>query len=140
MRAWILGLMMALVIVSAGALQAGDRVLVTATTAPGNYPTALSVITKTAGNITDFNYIQLTGDDNDLVMCWNDDSVAHTVTFSAVADPVTGRDGDITAQSLAADAIVVWGPGKLRGWAQAGGRLFVDCTSTGVKFMHLRLK
>lgn len=117
-----------------------QRTVVPRTNAPGGYVTALTALTLTAADTTNGNYIQLTGDDNDLLIIQNTDSSSATVTVHSVADPISGRSGSITSESIPAGALRIFGPPKLRGWAQAGARLHVDTGTTLVKYAHVPIQ
>jgi hypothetical protein len=67
-----------------------------------------------------------------LLLVQNTDSGAHTVTISSVADAYN-REGDITAYSLSAGEIALFGPFKAAGWSN-GGNLDIDASDATVKF------
>lgn len=113
------------------------RTLLTKTVAPGSYPTDGVALTLAAADITNKNEFTMEGDD--LLVVRNDDAAAQTVTITSVADDM-GRTGDITADSLAADAWCIYGPFRdTKGWAQAGRRLYLEASSVNIKFAVVKL-
>jgi hypothetical protein len=107
------------------------RQTLTKTIAPGNWAAAGVAVTMTAANITDKE--QFVAQGKDLLIVQNTDSGAHTFTINSTADPY-GRTKDITAESIAAGAIRVFGPMELTGWVQSDGRIYLEANSALVKF------
>jgi hypothetical protein len=64
-------------------------------------------------------------------------ATARTVTFLSVAD-AKNRTGDITAYSLAAGEIAVFGPFATEGWANAGN-LWIDVSHAEMKLAVITL-
>jgi hypothetical protein len=54
-----------------------------------------------------------------IVLCYNTDVAPQTVTINSAPDTFN-REGDISAYSLAAGKVAVFGPFKAAGWANAG--------------------
>lgn len=86
---------------------------------PMPYPSALVVATMTASTPAG-DVVKLGG--QDILIVRNSGVGARTVTITSQLDE-HGRLGHITAQSLAAGAIAVFGPIPLAGWADASGNL-----------------
>ncbi|MCL5995494.1 MAG: hypothetical protein M1546_05485 [Chloroflexi bacterium] len=63
----------------------------------------------------------------------NTGATSHTWTLSSTADRF-GRTKDISAETIAAGAIRIFGPLELEGWVQTDGRVYVSANSTEVEF------
>lgn len=108
------------------------RATTTKTVSPKSYPTAMTVVTLTAADPTNKQQFQLNG--NELLIAFNSGASPHTVTVTSVADRA-GRVGHITAQSVAAGAMVVCGPlNASDGWKQTDGMLYFEANHAEVKF------
>lgn len=59
-------------------------------------------------------------DNKTLLLAYNSDSVARTITIGSAADTPFNRKGDITAYSVAAGKVACFGPFKTAGWANTG--------------------
>lgn len=111
------------------------RVLVAAQTLPGSYPD-LPVAANSrdlamqAGDASLHNYTPIV-DGKTVVIAQNTDSGAHTVGFVSQADDL-GRTGDISAYSIGAGELAIFGPFKLKGWSD-GGNLDIDVNDATVK-------
>lgn len=110
------------------------RQTLTVTTAPGKYPTDGVVVTETAADATNKEQVKLTG--RELLLARNTGAGARTVTITSVAKD--GRTGHITADSIAAGAIHVFGPFALLGWAQTDGYLYFEAEHAEVKWSVIR--
>ena len=77
-------------------------------------------------------------DSKTMVLAYNSDVSAHTITFTSVPDSIN-RGGDITGYSVAAGAIALFGPFKSVGWSQAGNLLFIDVADAHVQLSVLQL-
>ena len=113
------------------------RVNVPAQTTPGAYPTLpIGANTRdlamqagqTSGDGGNYTVIV---QDKTIVIVQNTDVGAQTVTFSSVADALN-RTGDITAYSIGAGEIALFGPFKLVGWTN-GGQLWLHVSDATVK-------
>ena len=99
------------------------RVLVSAQSLPGAYP-ALPIAANSrdlafvAGDATNLNYTPLVNDKT-VVIAQNTGAGARTVGFVSVADEF-GRTGDITAYSMGAGELAIFGAFKTKGWANVG--------------------
>ena len=107
------------------------RIVVAKTTAPGAYAGTSTAITMENGNTGDGLYFDLTG--RELVIIQNTNVGAQTWTATSVDDRY-GRAENITTESIAADAIRVFGPVELEGWQQTNGQFYFTASSTDVKF------
>lgn len=112
------------------------RTALTKTTAPGGYASAGVAITMTAADISNQN--SFTAEGNDLVIAWNSGASTRTVTMTSAADPF-GRLGTISAESIAAGAIRVFGPFPLPGWVQTDGKVYLSADHAEVKFGIIKL-
>jgi hypothetical protein len=119
------------------------RVAVAAQTTPGAYPTLqpgagtrdISFQAYDAGLGCQATIV----DGKTLILVKNDHvSDAKTVTFLSVADSVYKRTGDITAYSLAAGDVALFGPFKTAGWALVG-QLQIDASSADIKLANITL-
>lgn len=96
---------------------------------------AFAAVTLVAADATNKNQADMTG--YETLLAFNSDASSHTVTINSAPDP-TGRTKDITAQSIAAGKIYVYGPFKfLQGWAQGGSSLNFEADDATVKFAWL---
>lgn len=109
------------------------RTRLTKTTAPGSYPNAGVAVTMTAADVANKNDFIMGG--NDLLIALNTHAAdPATVTISSVQD-AQGRTKDITADSIAAGAMHVYGPFREReGWEQSGGVLHLEASAADIKF------
>ena len=89
-----------------------------------------------AGDDVDGNEVDCTG--RDLVVVENTDASPQTVTFTAAPDEI-GRSGEITAYSVAAGAIAIFGPFATAGWRQTDGKLYIDVSDALVFLGVLRV-
>lgn len=99
------------------------RVLVAAQSLPGAYPTLPIAansrdLTLSAGDATNLNYTPLVNDAT-VVIAQNTGAGARTVGIVSAADEF-GRTGDITAYSLSAGELAIFGPFKKAGWSNVG--------------------
>jgi hypothetical protein len=94
-------------------------------------------LTMTAADTVNNEQVTLTG--NELVIAHNTDGVnPYTVTVSSVVDDM-GRDGDISAYSLAAGEYGVFGPLGIEGWRQSDGKLYFEGSNAAIKFGVIKL-
>jgi hypothetical protein len=112
------------------------RVLVAAQTLPGAYPTlpvgaGTRTLTFQVADPSNLQYTPLVSGKT-VIVCYNTDSSAHTVTFTSVADSLN-RVGDITAYSIAAGVIAIFGPFQTAGWSN-GGQVWFQANDATVKF------
>lgn len=110
------------------------RATITKTTPLGSYGAYSGVLAKlnqTAADVSNKNMFAVGG--NDLVIAHNTGASPATVTFNSVADPQFGRTGDITAYSIPAGELAVFGPFKPAGWSNSG---YINCEASAadVKF------
>lgn len=112
------------------------RVNIAAQTTPGAYPTlpvtansldlAMQALDASLGNYTALV------DSKTFVLAQNTGVGARTITFTSVADAF-GRTGDITAYSIGAGELAIFGPFKAAGWSQSGTQLYIDGSHAEVK-------
>ena len=118
------------------------RVNVPAQTTPGAYPT-LPIGANTRDLTMQAGYVALGNDSTlvdakTLVIVQNTDSGAQTVTFTSVADSPFNRPGDITAYSIGAGELALFGPFKMSGWAHST-KLWIDVSDATVKIAVITL-
>ncbi len=114
------------------------RTALTKTAAPGSYPTAMVALTLNVVDASNHNDFPFTGDE--LVLVINTHAtVAKTVSILSSAD-TEGRTGDITAESLAANIMHMYGPFVDKtGWRQTANKFNIDGQTTDVKIAVLSL-
>jgi len=118
------------------------RVLVAAQTTPGAYP-ALPITANSrdlqmqAGDASLGNYTPLV-EAKTLVLLHNTGAGARTVTFTSQADTPYNRTGDITAYSIGAGEMALFGPFKAIGWSD-GGNLDIDVSHAEVQIAVITL-
>jgi hypothetical protein len=99
--------------------------------APGDADLALE-----PGDDVDGNETPCTG--SDLLIVSNTDASPQTVDITAAPDAF-GRTGAITAYSVAAGAVAVFGPFPTQGWKQTDGMLHIDVADAAVEIGILRV-
>lgn len=104
----------------------------------GDYAGANSAdLTETAADVANKNQFQLRP--RDLLIVHNTDAAPQTVTLTSVADE-HGRTKDVTAYSLGAGEIAVFGPFyNEEGWKQLDGYVYVEAAAATVKFGVIEL-
>ncbi len=109
------------------------RVNVVAQVAPGAYPVVTANsrdLAMQAGDVALGNYTALV-EGKTLVIIQNTDVGAHTVTITSVADSLN-RTGDVSAYSLGAGELALFGPFKAVGWTH-GGQIWIDVNDATMK-------
>ena len=112
------------------------RVNVVAQVAPGAYPvvTAGSRVLAMQACDASLNNSTAIVEGKTILIFQNTDSGAHTITIHSIADVPFNRTGNVTAYSLAAGAIAMFGPFKASGWKQASeGDLWFEANDATVK-------
>ena len=107
------------------------------TTAPGNWPTlqpAVNTLDITMAATVVADKTQFVASGKDLVIAQNTGATAHTVTITSVADPKSNRTGDITAYSMDAGELAVFGPFSREGWMQSDGYVYLEANHIEIKF------
>jgi hypothetical protein len=107
------------------------RTELTKTTKPGSYSGSGAALTMTGADTSNQNSFKANG--GDLVIAHNTDTSAHTVTINSVDDRY-GRQEDISAESIAAGEIRIFGPFKIHGWMQSDGHIYLEADSSSVEF------
>lgn len=116
------------------------RTTLNKTTPVGGFPTlqpaadSLDVV-FTAADISNLNQFRL--ETGDIVLAWNSGASPYTVTLTSVVDE-KNRTGDVTAYSLAAADVMVFGPLQQKGWRQTDGFMYLQASNALVKFAILR--
>lgn len=108
------------------------RTTLTKTTAPGGYAAAAVAVTMAAADISNLNQFRCSG--NDLLIVHNTGASQRTFTITSVADPIYRRTGTITAETIDAGVIKVFGPMKPDGWLQSDGYIYCAANHAEVKF------
>ena len=107
------------------------RTSLTKTTAPGSYAGQGEALTMAAADTSNKN--QFTASRKDIVVAHNTGGSPYTVTITSVDDHY-GRQEDISAESIAAGAIKIFGPFELHGWQQADGKIYLEANNSAVEF------
>lgn len=93
-------------------------------------------IVWTAADVGNKNQFKLEA--GDIVLAWNTHATtAYTITLTSITDE-RNRTGDVTAYSLAAGDIGVFGPLEQKGWKQTDGNFYLEASNAAVKFAILR--
>jgi hypothetical protein len=102
---------------------------------PGTVGAGALAITFTAADVSNGNSFPITG--REVLLIWNSDSIAHTVTLTSVTD-LRGRSGDVTAYSVAATSYAAFNfRAGLEGWRQSDGTIHFSASDATVKFAVL---
>jgi hypothetical protein len=112
------------------------RTTVPVDVAPGGYAGAGVLCTQTAADPTNLNRCVHTG--RELILARNTGATARTVTITSVDDPY-GRQEHISAESIAAGALRMYGPFPVAGWRQTDGYLYFEASHAEVVFTVIRL-
>lgn len=105
--------------------------------APGLFSQTGTAITMTAADVSNGNDFVASG--TQLIIAQNTDGAsARTVTITSVADPVTGRTGNVAAQSLAVSEIRIFMV-QPRGWADSNGKINLSASNAAIKFGIINL-
>ena len=88
-----------------------------------------------AGDEVNGNEVTLTGGEYLLVN--NSGGSAYTVTITAAPDTI-GRTGSISAYSVGAGELAIFGPFPQAGWKQDDGMLYVDVSNPALELAILR--
>lgn len=108
------------------------RTTLTKTTAPGGYAAAAVAVTMTAADVANKNQFRVAG--SDLLIVHNTGASQRTFTITSSADPIFGRTKDITAETIDAGVIKVFGPIHPTGWIQSDGYVYLEANNAEVKF------
>lgn len=112
------------------------RQSIAVTTAPGSYTDASVPVTFTAADPVNKEEFTLSG--RELLLIRNTGGTAATWTATSVADRL-GRNDDVTAESIAAGAIHVFGPISMEGWRQIDRQFYFEASAATVTFAVIRL-
>lgn len=82
------------------------------------------------------NSVPCTG--REYLLAHNNDVAGQTVTVDAASDKA-GRDGTLTAYSLAADAVAIFGPFPTAYYRQTDGTLHIDTSDDNVRLAVVRV-
>lgn len=104
---------------------------------PGAFTVTGAALAAQASDNVNGNSIVLTG--NEIVIAFNSDVSAHTVTINSVGDQ-EGRTSDITALNIAAGAYQVFQRFPLNGWLQSDGTLHLSTNSALIKFFVIQIQ
>ena len=107
------------------------RTTLTKTTAPGKYSTTGTTVTMTAADTSNQNDYDSV-DDAVIIAHNTSGSTAYTVTITSQPDSKTGRSGNVSAVSLAANEIRVFRPGK-DGWDNSG-KTELEANNAAIEF------
>jgi len=110
------------------------REILAKTICPGNLASIGLDVTMTAANTGDKNRFLATG--KEILIARNSaGAAAHTVTVTSAPDH-KGRTKDVTAFSMAAGDVSVFGPWqtKLAGWIQPDGYIYLEANHAEILF------
>jgi hypothetical protein len=109
------------------------RTTLTKTTPLGSYGTYganLADLTLAAADVGNKNQFAAGG--NDLIVARNSDGAnPYTVTITSAVDPYN-RTSDISAYTLQAGEVAVFGPMKLTGWRQSDGMIYLEANNAAI--------
>jgi hypothetical protein len=117
------------------------RTTLTKTTPLGGYPSLpisanAADVTLTAADVANKN--QFKAEAGDILLAQNSDPTnPYTVTLTSASDSHK-RTGDVTAYTLQAGDISVFGPFELEGWRQTDGYFYLEANNAAVKFGILK--
>jgi hypothetical protein len=105
----------------------------TAVDAPGSY-TAAETLAFVAPDAVDGAEVRLAG--GELILARNTTAGALNATLTSVADPATGRTGNLV-KSVPANGFAVFGPMRQQGWRQPNGTIKMS-GAAGIEFAVIR--
>lgn len=105
-------------------------------TKASSYTAGAADLTMTAADVANYEQTAFTG--AELIIAFNGNGGAQTVTVESIAD-ANGRTGDITTYSIGAGEYAVFGPFDLDGWRQSGGKLYFKASSADVDLGVVRI-
>jgi hypothetical protein len=111
------------------------RTTITKTSVPGLWSQTGSALTKAAADVANGNQVEASG--KGLLIAWNSGASPYYITINSAPDPLTGREGDVTQQDLAADEIRVFHLIPA-GWS-VGGYYEIDCENAAIYLGFLQL-
>lgn len=105
---------------------------------PNNYAVVAGdlLITPAAMDAANGNSFQATG--QEVLVFYNSDSSAHTVTVTSVADQLGRTDASLTSYSIPATSFAAIQMKALAGWLEAGNLVYLATSSALVKVSVLR--
>lgn len=118
------------------------RTTIVAQPAFGSYPSlpippaGADLVFTATDNPTD--RVTLLVDGKTVLIAFNTDVVARTITIASVAD-AQNRQGDITAYSVAAGRVAAFGPFHSTGWAMPGSLLNIDVSDAKLRLSVITL-
>lgn len=89
-------------------------------------------------NLDNTNGNEFVGTGRELLVIQNPTAGAVTVTLTSSNDP-QNRKADITAYSLGVNEFLAFWFGSLIGWDQGNGKIYLDCSATGLKGFIFRI-
>lgn len=114
------------------------RQTITPQNVSSKWPTALSALTFAVADASNGDQVLLTG--REIIIAYNSHaSTTYTLAVTSVADPETGRTGDISATNIAAGAFKMIGPLASEGWRQTDGYLYLNANNASIQFAVIRL-
>lgn len=104
---------------------------VTPLAAPGWWAQVGASLSWTAGIPTDA--LKFAVSNNDLLLVRNTGGTPATVTVRSAPDPLMERRGDILNASVAAGAVMIFGPFPRVGWEQSDSQIYVECSAAALE-------
>lgn len=102
----------------------------------GQYSTTGSALTFTAADVGNGNASTLTG--TAIILANNTGTTAYTVTITSYADPIYGRTGDVSAQSLASTEIRQFHIPTV-GWTDTNSKVYFSASNAAVTFAVIQM-
>lgn len=112
-----------------------DLTVVTPVSINGSIAANGADVAEAAGDASNGNQFTMTG--GEIIWFRNSGGSPYTVTLTSVADSL-GRTGHITAYSIGAGEVAVFGPFPTYGWRQSNGKFYIDVENTAVKIQVVR--
>jgi hypothetical protein len=108
-----------------------------------NNPEQVVAITADARDLAfvdsdDINGMEFVPSGRDMLLAFNDEVGAQTITIDAAADDA-GRDGSIAAYSIGAGETAWFGMFNTEVWRQSDGKVHVDMSDAGIQIILFRL-
>lgn len=94
-------------------------------------------LTQTAADVSNGNQFTMSG--GEIIIADNTGASAYTITLTSAPDTL-GRTKDISAYSIGAGEVAIFGPFEAYGWRQSNGKFYIDCDNTAVKLSVYRAK
>lgn len=105
--------------------------ILTKSVAPGNWGAAFIKVTLSAADVGNQNEFLCTG--KELIVAYNSGVAQRTCTYTSTNDP-QARSGTITAETIEAGEVKIFGPVKNPGWMQSDTSVHIGANNAEVYF------